>query len=153
MFMCVCVGVGVRREEEPQQTHNGHRRGRERHFKCERCRIPLPQGHSPQSVVFLSSYPSFSLSLPFFSPFPSSLYSPALPLHHSPIYPSSSLPVFFLSLPLPFAKTVGRLTLTTVRFSLLKVTHKHTPMRTHTHTGEVLCQHGGRSKGRLYPSR
>lgn len=136
-----------------------------RHFKCERLQNShCSQGHfAPArhlSFPHLSFYPSFS---PFHSPlnslFPSlppfivfsfvSKLSPSIPYLSISLFPLTPLSPTFS--PLPLTKTVGRLTLITVRFfPPLKDTHTHT----HPHTLEkCFASMPGRSKGRLYPSR
>lgn len=122
-----------------------------KHFKFERLQNShCSQGHfSPaRHLCFPPLSPSILLSPPAIpSWLPSSLPSLLPPLSLSshplsPIYPSLFSPSFS---PLPPTKTVGRLTLITVRFFPLKVTH------THSHTGEVLCQHARPVQGTAVP--
>lgn len=133
-------------------------RKRVKHFKCEHSQNShCSQGHfSPAHHL---SFPP-SVLLPFFFPFPFPLdsLSPSLPpfiafsfvSKLSPSIPYLSISLFPLSpsfSPLPLTKTVGRLTLITVRFF---------PPQSDTHTytlEKCFASMPGRSKGRLYPSR
>lgn len=97
-------------------------RTRAKHFKCECYKSPTARKGTSFSPLLLS--PQFPLppSLPTVIAFSFvSELSPSIPYLSISLSPYSS--------PLPLTKTVGRLTLITVRFPPLKVTHTHTHMR------------------------
>lgn len=129
------------------------------------CKTPTARkGTSLLHVISLSPPPS--LLLPFFLPFPFapqfpfsippfiafsfvSKLSPSIPYLSISLFPLTPLSLSFS--PLPLTKTVGRLTLITVRFFPPQSdTHTHS----HTHMLEkCFASMPGRSKGRPYPSR
>lgn len=135
MFGCTRRIPGGQITDRERRTET--ERKRVKHLKCERLQNShCSQGHfSPAHHL---SFPPFLL-LPVFIlfPFPLDFLSPFLPPFIAFSFVSKlspSIPYLSISLvplspsfsPLPLTKTVGRLTLITVRFfSPLKVTHTH----------------------------
>lgn len=126
----------TKRRKEPH-------RAREKHFKWEIMQnFHRSQGHLCKRSLF----PCF---LAVSSLHRSLLCLKALALHPRSIHlPSPLSPCFS---PLPRTKTVGRLTLITVRFFFSSTPHIHTHRHTHTGAGEVLCQHARPVQGTTVP--